>query len=310
MHFKPHILILFAILCLAATCERDVDLDIDIPPPKIVVISNFTNDQLIEVAVSQSKSVLIEEPSQPLENAIVEVFEVTNFQESLEFVPKTNELLPFYRSVNFQPKVETLYTLKVEAPGFDPVIAESSIPRPVNINDAYIQDTEVTISTEEEIQTTSFQMTMNFLDPLGEGNYYHLNFIQEIHSYHLSEGDTIISKSDYEKVNFDRTSDSNFFIAYFDGGVLFRDAEFNGKAIAYSFPYSVYINTQKELLGKFIVELRTVSKDYFLYHNSLSRQVGAQEVPFAEPVSVYNNIENGLGIFAGYSISTDSISLF
>jgi len=29
--------------------------------------------------------------------------------------------------------------------------------------------------------------------------------------------------------------------------------------------------------------------------------------PFAEPVQVYNNIENGFGIFAGYAADVDTI---
>ena len=42
-------------------------------------------------------------------------------------------------------------------------------------------------------------------------------------------------------------------------------------------------------------------------YTSLIRQLESQDRPFAEPVLVFNNIENGLGIFAGFNRSRDSI---
>ncbi|MCB0476306.1 MAG: DUF4249 family protein [Flavobacteriaceae bacterium] len=57
------------------------------------------------------------------------------------------------------------------------------------------------------------------------------------------------------------------------------------------------------------MEFRTVSEDYYLYHSSITRQNYSEGSSFAEPVFVYNNIENGHGVFAGFNTSVDSVLL-
>lgn len=47
--------------------------------------------------------------------------------------------------------------------------------------------------------------------------------------------------------------------------------------------------------------LRTTTEEYYRYHYTRDLQASVEKNPFAQPVQVYNNIGNGLGIFAGYS---------
>lgn len=49
------------------------------------------------------------------------------------------------------------------------------------------------------------------------------------------------------------------------------------------------------------VELRTISEGMYNYLRTLNMQLVNRLNPFSEPVSVFSNIENGVGIFAGYS---------
>lgn len=49
------------------------------------------------------------------------------------------------------------------------------------------------------------------------------------------------------------------------------------------------------------LEVVTMSKDYYNYQKSYINQVVNISNPFASPIEVYTNIENGVGIFAGYS---------
>lgn len=71
-------------------------------------------------------------------------------------------------------------------------------------------------------------------------------------------------------------------------------------------------NTYEMVLYPFTVELRTVSKDYYLYMKQkyIYEQGRYPEVfgDVARAYSLYSNVTNGLGIFAGYSCSlTDTI---
>ena len=47
--------------------------------------------------------------------------------------------------------------------------------------------------------------------------------------------------------------------------------------------------------------LRTVTEEYYTYNYTRDLQASVENNPFAQPVQVFDNIENGLGIFAGYS---------
>ena len=49
-----------------------------------------------------------------------------------------------------------------------------------------------------------------------------------------------------------------------------------------------------------ILNVRAINAEYFKFYQTLGLQSVLSEDPFAEPVNVYSNIENGFGVFAGY----------
>jgi hypothetical protein len=56
-----------------------------------------------------------------------------------------------------------------------------------------------------------------------------------------------------------------------------------------------------------VVSLMSLSEDYFKYKLSLEKYQETAGDPFAQPVQVYSNVENGFGIFGGYSVYRDSL---
>ena len=51
------------------------------------------------------------------------------------------------------------------------------------------------------------------------------------------------------------------------------------------------------------IYLHNISKSYYYYRTSLELYQNTSGNPFAQPVQVYSNIENGFGIFAGSQIT-------
>jgi len=47
--------------------------------------------------------------------------------------------------------------------------------------------------------------------------------------------------------------------------------------------------------------LSTVSETYYKYYKSFQKHQETGDNPFSESVIVYNNIQKGLGVFAGYN---------
>ena len=85
---------------------------------------------------------------------------------------------------------------------------------------------------------------------------------------------------------------------------MFKNSEYT-----LSLSSSFYKNNFENEDTYIIVKLLTISQDIYRYiisHN-LNEQVGGD--PFAQPVQVYSNVENGLGLFSGYTVYTDTLTL-
>jgi len=121
---------LFLLLSLFGlfSCEEPATPNIGQIDPQLVVVSNFTNGQAIEVNISQTQAVT--DPSQIIyiDDATVNIYDGANFLEQLELVQNGEKSIPFYTSRSLKPEVGVTYTILVAAPGFDQVMATSSIP--------------------------------------------------------------------------------------------------------------------------------------------------------------------------------------
>ena len=83
-------------------------------------------------------------------------------------------------------------------------------------------------------------------------------------------------------------------------GIGFSDELFEGKE------YRLHLNIFYAY-PKTIIELQNVSPAYFQYHYTQQIQSKNSNDPFSTPTELYNNISNGLGIFASYQSDTISV---
>jgi len=60
-------------------------------------------------------------------------------------------------------------------------------------------------------------------------------------------------------------------------------------------------NNQTDYKEEYWLEVVGMSEDYYKYQKSYIKQVVNQKNPFASVIEVYSNIQNGVGIFAGYN---------
>lgn len=305
---RHSLFLIFAVLVLSAsTCERPADLEIDGPEPTLVVISNFSDQGVIKVQVSTSMDALTGGSVEYVTDANVELLEGDEFIEQLQLVEPVS-MPPYYTTYELKPKVGVLYTIKVHAPGFRTVSAKSVIPPQIRIDQLEVENVRQWDSGDGT-RRFNYDVALSFSDPHREKNFYHLKFFQQIKEYQRIQGEIDITRVRYKEISFSALNDNNNQLAYFNGGVLFEDGMLDGQRITYSFPLETTIQPEREMLGKVVAELRAVSEDYYLYHTSLDRQQNNPGVPFTEPVFIHNNIENGQGIFAGYSVSVDSLTV-
>ena len=96
---------------------------------------------------------------------------------------------------------------------------------------------------------------------------------------------------------------------YIDDKLFFTDEFFsgqgNGKELALN--YYIFAPGDSVLVD---VRLDHIDPSYYLYSISKQKYYQADGNPFAEPVQVYNNIQNGFGILGAYSRTSEKYSMF
>ncbi len=306
-------LLFVGLLFMAATCEKEVQLDFEENEPSLVVVSNFTLSQPLEVMVSRTESVLLPDTSfVAIADAVVEVFEGEQFIERLEFVEQQERIRYFYRSKDFRPQVGVDYKLKAEAFGMEAIYAQNSVPEAVRLDEIKVDNVQVTPSEDNEKLLHSFRVKVAFDDPAETENFYHLILTQQRIIYSNGLQNNLGSpRYDFEDrpILVNPLNNENSINAYLAGGVLISDQEYNGKRISFSFNLEFETDRSQEVLGQLKAEFRTVTEDYFRYYSTSSNQVRSSGVPYSEPVFVHNNIKNGFGVFAGYNSYTDSLDV-
>lgn len=305
--------VLFATLVFAmlgSSCERPIELQLPQPEPRLVVISNFTHDQKIRVEVSQTRNVLSSSIPEYVLNAKVQLFQEEQLLEELMLVHSDDGQGPYYTTTHYTAQIGVNYLIRVTAPGFPSVSAENRIPPQTAIEQLSVENFRLPGPGLAGDPQLNYTISFTFNDDDGEQNYYHLVFFQEIQSFILDRtGDTLFAAPELRRIQFDPNQNTNNQIAHIEGGLLLNDTPFNGKQVSLSLPVQMPFNPSKEIAGDLIAELRSVSRDYFLFYSALSKQQESPNALFAEPVSPYNNIMNGVGIFAGYSQTATSIRL-
>ncbi|MEM8583641.1 MAG: DUF4249 domain-containing protein [Bacteroidota bacterium] len=298
------------IVGLLNRCEEPVDLELDIPDPQIVLLSNFFPDELVKVQLSRTQSILSSEDYMPIEGATVRLLVGDESVEQLQEVEASDGNPPFYTTTVFKPRVGVRYTLHASAPGYDPISAVSSIPEPVPIS-LFRQTSLQVIDLADGETEVKLGFELDYEDPDAAITYYHLRLIQEVEELHVipTIGDTVVVGQRLEPIIFPASSTNGIWIPALSrsgGGILLIDK-----------PFSPLLNLNLtnsfkdlERPGRLFAELRVVSEDYYNFQSSLSKKRLTSGLPSnGQGGEIQNNVTNGQGVFAGYNSVLDTLDV-
>lgn len=325
---QKYIVILFNLFLLFLfACEKEVQIDIDPIDTRLVVLSNFSNgsnilgeDSLFRVTISHTRDALSNGDTLPLvADAVVDLYEgENNFIERLSLYQPTQAednkgINPYYRTSSYKPQLGRSYTLRVAAPNIREIRAKGSIPQEQIDYDASII-IEKEVYTGNGYKSVDYTIDLSLQDLPDVENYYHVNLFQVINSFRVNEltGDTMRTPFIYGPLTFDIKDNNQEVLPYIENkGVLIEDSNFDGINKLFSFKGNFRYNPNSQEPNDFIIEVRNASRDYYLYHSSLTRQVRVGEGfdAISGAVVLYNNIEDGFGNFAGYSSSVKNFQL-
>lgn len=281
------------------SCRKVLDIELPSKDGKIVINSFFNNNEQLTVNISKSLHILDNVESKLLNDAIVNIYEDNVFKEKLTNINNGNYI------TNFIPSKGKTYKVSVSYSSLKDAYSENSIPATTNIISV---DSSTVYSTNNSgingngESNPQYQLKIKFKDPESIKNYYSLKL------YHKNQG-YIYKNTNYQDYYPMYFSSNDLIIEswQFNETAYFSDDFIDGKV------YEIIINIDKYNLpyidNEVIIELNSVSKEYFLYCKSYNLYQSVNNNPFSEPVQVFNNIENGFGIFAGYSSDTLNLNL-
>ncbi|HMQ47055.1 MAG TPA: DUF4249 domain-containing protein [Saprospiraceae bacterium] len=302
---KSSFFITSLVVLVLTSCDDPIPIPVEVARPELVVVSNFTSNEAIQVTVTKTNPVLEGSNREFVLDASVKIYKGAVFSEHLVQKNINDGDFVYYTTERLRPEIGTTYTIEVEAPGFEPVTATSKIPEAISILGFELFDVAIqNLNTGET--AIDYRVALTFEDPANEENYYHLNLFQQIYDFKVVELDTMITGSYLQVWAFDDFEDTGK-TPHPLGGLLLHDGTFNGQRISFDFPVSITYDESDELLGKVFLELRSVTQDYHNYYIDISEQVSNANSPFKDPIIINDNIEGGSGIFAGYSSARDSV---
>ena len=305
-------LVLFAFVIIG--CTQDSDIEIPDSEKRLVVHSVLHPDTTVQVSLTSTRVVASKEEIEDVKDANVELYEDGDLVGSLVLTPPNADRGEQKHKyiLDYQPIPGREYMLKAEKSGLKSVQASTIVPQKKG------EITKVELVGEFEYGLKNIKVTISDTD--SEANFYHLVMYTSSKTTEIHGTDTITYGQPeyttyYELKNTsfgDGLAEDNrygFELWSNDGGYVFDDELFNNGTIVYNtniyLPYWDW-SDQPNIIqeSKVRIELRTVNEEFFKYQRSLSLQRNAKDNPLAEPVFLYNNIENGFGNFSAYNVAS------
>jgi len=269
----------FLMLFSFSACEKDVKINYPDKERKMTVNSLFQNDSLIKVNLSKSFSITENISSYPyINDAEIKIYEDNKFKENLKLISNGN-----YTS-SFIPISGKSYKIEVNHNIYPSASATSSLPNNV---------TSVITDSSIDYNTGFCNCSIKFNDPANETNYYWISAVEIIEEYQT--GDTLPTYYSYPL--YLDSSDPNIGVNnnLDTTGLIFTDKFINGKE--YTISFNCYIDWD---VTKIKIIFSNISQDLYSYLYSYYMNQNSNN---PNAVKIYNNINNGYGIFAGYNNS-------
>ncbi len=314
---KKIILLSVVVTLLMAACEqmkKEIDINISDAEKHIVINGIINPDSLITVRISQSQNILDDSKINYLTSADVKLYENDVFVEYIQ-----HKDTGVFKST-IKPEIGKEYKITVDYGKMKTAIATTLLKE---ANKILKVDTSMQLGYSgyyneageyiEDGYANSYDINfkVKFKDNGETEDYYFLALAVKQPEYTQDSPPVFIGYKEYPEVFFN-TNDVVFkdynqeYIL--DGlyGMVFSDEKFNGAYYSLNFKSTIHDKglDKKPLI---VIKLLTVPKD--IYQFILTRNKNEQTTgdPFAQPVQIYSNIENGLGIFSYYAMDVDSL---
>jgi hypothetical protein len=308
------------VLWLFSSCYTEIDLTNGNNDSGEVVSAFIANDSLVKVYLI--KEIGVDEFSQRkyITDASIKLFEDDKEVEDLVLDYKMGEgsgrdSIYFYTSVQTIARAGKRYRLEIKTSKGKLITCKTNIPYPVEIL-AVDTTFNYTINYDEHSLDMEENFIIRFKDP-EEKNFYRISVLKR--SCFISGNDTICARE--YRYNYFSTLDpifsyfgedkeNEFFSSARNNFLIFNDNHINGQEYEIKLSGSITLinGLRAGELTQYIIELHSLTEEGFNYLKAVDLQSQSGGL-ITEPVLSYTNIDNGVGIFAGYSASQKIITI-
>jgi Domain of unknown function (DUF4249) len=289
-----YIIIIYCCITLGTSqCVSEADINIPVEGVVLTIVSHPEPGSPIRATIGTS-SPIDSSTTLPVDFSptITILEDDVSFDVMRLFVSDLNDK-PFWSGAE-QASVSTEYSITINAPGYPVVTAHTTIPKPSEpIIKANMNSIPPVISGELAIK--QIPLTISVKD-IAQTDSLFIIYTQ-FSKYNTAGGD--IRQTG---VNYLSVGPSNAHLITLPDNSLLIEKKYWQTAADGLLKFTVVVEymAKDEVPATLDVEWRTVSKEYYRYYLSLSRQ-GNTNLPFSDPDVLYNNVEGGYGTFSGFS---------
>ncbi|MEM6644945.1 MAG: DUF4249 domain-containing protein [Bacteroidota bacterium] len=261
-------------------CELVVDVDVPAYPPTLAINSFPEAGAAWQAYVTSALPVLSSAPFDEtgVDDGTVEVFHNGERLVALTYRPSFSDVDPYVADGPAVVPGQT-YTLRASAPGYPTAEATTTVPVP-----APLDTLGVRFADGPNVTINDLRADLRITDRPDHDTYFFLAL--RIRSNQSTFNLTFeITDAPFQPVTVFGDNEVS--------GLFFTDATFRNQSVDFSIQTNVAVDATTEVI------LYTVDEAYYRYHTTLRDQQDTRDNPFAEPVPVFSNVRNGLGIVAG-----------
>jgi hypothetical protein len=313
---KPIYFTIAAFLFIITACEKKLDIDLPDSEHHIVLNGISSPDSIIRVIVTKSQNALDNDQIVELNDAIVQLYRNGEYVEDMQHIGSGL----FESSILAQQ--DESYMIMAEYNELESVTVKYSLQEPIPI---------ARIDTAFEVETYDYgdgysysdfilHYSVSIDDHINTNDYYFLSVSRLMPLYSFPFGEPVF-EGYYEEVDYIDSNNpvlsdyNNEFVLDGMWGKVFSDEIFNGTLYELDFETYLYYDYGGDIVleldepAYLVVKLLTVNEDIFRYIYSFNLNQESEFDPFAQPVQIFSNVENGLGLMSGYTMHTDTIEL-
>ena len=283
----PALLILILGL-VSFSCETVVDVDIPFDRPQVTLTTVLRANEFPNVRLSFSKYALDNSNSfEPIKNAQV-FLEIEGVTHELEYEEENG----VYKNLDLLIQEGKQYKVIANVPDYQPVTAIETIPEVVPVK-SFTFNGEI----QKDFWSIEQDITITFDDPIGE-NFYEIYGYANIKTTFEDQFGNEQEHISFQPLQLNPKNPTYQNDYRFENTILINDRLFEGQeAIIDMFSYGSFFTIEGDV--EIFMVLKSVSESYYNFHTTYGLQWWNDGDPFAQPVQVFANIQNGIGIITG-----------